>query len=277
MGTPVKVFQEKDGWYLIQTPDRYFGWTGSSGIALKKNAEMQKWKTLKKVLYKEQNGFAYAKANVQSTIEFDLVLADLLTVVSSEKKFYKIILPDGRQGFVKKQECSSLEIWRKKNINAKDVLTTAFKFKGIPYLWGGASAKMSDCSGFVKTAYFFHGLILQRDASQQTFYGKLADTKNGYRKLQPGDLVFFGRKASPEKKERITHVGMCIGNQEFIHESGRVHINSLEKNSDKYAPDYEKAFVRARRIIGHVDGKGIEWVVDNEFYKQILQKQAGSD
>jgi hypothetical protein len=61
-----------------------------------------------------------------------------------------------------------------------------------------------------------------------------------------------------------------LGNQEFIHASGKVRINSLDKNSEAYTEYYETAFVRARRVLGNTDGVGIEWVVDNEFYKEIL-------
>lgn len=150
------------------------------------------------------------------------------------------------------------------------MLSTAFEFKGVPYLWGGTSAKMVDCSGFTKTAYYMHGLILQRDASQQTLYGDLVDAINDYGKLQAGDLVFFGKKATAENKERVTHVGLCLGDQEFIHASGKVRINSLNRDSEKYTEYYETAFVRARRVVGNVDGSGIEWVVDNEFYREIL-------
>jgi len=270
MGTPVKVYKKENGWYLIQTPDCYFGWVDGAGIALKSNDEMAEWKEYEKVLYKNQNGFAYDEASNESAIETDLVLADLLSITGEENGFYKIILSDGREAFVNKNECVSLDIWNKKSVKAEDVLSTAYRFKGVPYLWGGTSAKMVDCSGFVKTSYYYHGLILQRDASQQTFYGELIDTENGYDKLVPGDLVFFGRKATDDKKERVTHVGLCIGNKEFIHASGKVRINSLDPDSEKYTEHYEKAFVRARRVIDNVDGLGIEWVVDNEFYKEVL-------
>lgn len=270
MGIPVKVYQKVDGWYLVQTPDRYFGWVDDAAIAMKSNAELAQWKTLEKVLYAKQNGTAYASSDENSAVECDLVLADLLSVIGAEKDFYQILMADGRAAFVKKQDCTSLEIWKAKEFSVEDVLTTASNFKGVPYLWGGTSVKMVDCSGFTKSAYYMHGVILQRDASQQTLYGELVDTEIGYEKLQAGDLVFFGKKATDAKKERVTHVGLCLGNQEFIHASGKVRINSLDRESEKYTEYYETAFVRSRRIIGNTDGEGIEWVVDNAFYQQIL-------
>lgn len=270
MGTPVKVYTKVDGWYLIQTPDRYFGWVDDAAIAVKTNAELAKWKAMEKVLFKNQSGFAFINADENSGVECDLVLADLLSISAEENDYYKILMADGREAFVKKNECVSLEIWNAKNIIVENVLETAFDFKGVPYLWGGTSAKMVDCSGFTKIAFYFHGVILQRDASQQTLYGQLVDTQKGYETLELGDLVFFGRKASKELKEKVTHVGLCVGNQEFIHASGKVRINSLNRDSEKYTEYYETSFVRARRISGNEGGTGIEWVAENAFYKQIF-------
>ncbi|QIA07880.1 C40 family peptidase [Draconibacterium halophilum] len=270
MGTPVKVYRKKGGWYLIQTPDRYFGWVDGAGIALKTNEELADWKAFKKVLYKQQYGFAYVKPNENSSIVCDLALDNLLSVVDETNGFYKTELADGRDAFVKIDECIGLDIWYNKSVAASDVLTTAKKFMGVPYLWGGTSAKMVDCSGFVKSAYYYYGIILQRDASQQTLYGELVDTEDSYEALEAGDLVFFGRKASGDQRERVTHVGLCLGDQEFIHASGKVRVNSLDRNSEKYTEHYEKGFVRARRVLENIDGNGIEWVVDNPFFKQIL-------
>lgn len=272
MGTPVKVYAKVGNWYLIQTPDRYFGWVDDAAIALKTNTELEDWKATEKVLFKNQSGFAFIEADENSGVECDLILADLLSISAEENDYYKILMADGREAFVKKNECVSLANWKAKDITVENVLETAFDFKGVPYLWGGTSAKMVDCSGFTKTAFYFHGVILQRDASQQTLYGQLVDTQKGYETLEPGDLVFFGRKATDTQKEKVTHVGLCVGNQEFIHASGKVRINSLSRDSEKYTEYYETAFVRARRIVGHVNGTGIEWVADNKFYKQVLSE-----
>jgi len=270
MGTPVEVYQKVDGWYLIQTPDLYFGWVDDVAVALKTNAELAEWKRLDKVLYNKHSGFAYSKPDENSPVESDLILADLLSSIISEEDFYKILFADGRTAYVKKEDCITLDGWKKKRLSLDKVLLTATDFKGLPYLWGGTSAKMVDCSGFTKSVFYLNGVILQRDASQQTLYGELVETKNGYQNLQAGDLVFFGRKATENEKEKVTHVGLCLGNQEFIHASGKVRINSLDKTSENYTEYYESAFVRARRIVGNVDGVGIVWIVDNEFYRMIL-------
>jgi len=98
----------------------------------------------------------------------------------------------------------------------------------------------------------------------------MVHTENGFSKLEPGDLLFFGQKATQSTAEKVSHVGLYLGDSEFIHASGKVKINSLDKNRFNYTEAYTLSFVRARRLINYVDGKGIEWIQENDFYKEIL-------
>ena len=136
---------------------------------------------------------------------------------------------------------------------------------GIPYLWGGTSSKGLDCSGFSKTVYYANGIILPRDASQQVFSGDLVDTENDFENLQKGDLLFFGFSTDGNKKERITHVAIYIGNKNFIHASGKVKINSIDKNSEIFDEFRLKTFIRAKRILGSFDN-GENLIKNNSFY-----------
>ena len=118
--------------------------------------------------------------------------------------FYKVNYPDGREAFVKKDEAKLFNEWYNSlNPTGETILNTAYRFMGIPYLWGGTSTKGMDCSGFTKTVYFLNGIILSRDASQQVNTGELVDTKDGWKNLQAGDLLFFGRKAMVIKKKEL--------------------------------------------------------------------------
>ncbi len=125
-------------------------------------------------------------------------------------------------------------------INATDIVvkdTTEMKgykkAKKIVYSkQGGFSAKAIDCSGFTSLVYLMHGIVLQRDASQQIKYGQQITLKYKYKGLQSGDLLFFGRKRkNTDKMNNVTHVGMYIGDSEFIHASGRVKISSMDSIS----------------------------------------------
>lgn len=108
------------------------------------------------------------------------------------------------------------------------VVTTARRFLGVPYLWGGCSPLGLDCSGFVQLVYRLHGVGLPRDARQQAREGApvpiTAGASDGVPALAPGDAVFFHAEGRPEK---INHVGLALGDGRFIHALGsdRVRID----------------------------------------------------
>jgi len=95
----------------------------------------------------------------------------------------------------------------------------ALKYLNSPYLWGGRSPFGIDCSGYTQMVFSFFNEKLPRDAYMQA---SLGETINFSGEARLGDLAFFG------KEERITHVGICLGNQEIIHASGKVRIDSLD-------------------------------------------------
>ena len=119
---------------------------------------------------------------------------------------------------------------------------------GVPYLWGGTSFKGVDCSGFTKTVYFLNGILLPRDASQQVMIGETIDKNGNWGNLKEGDLLFFGEKRE-DGSERVVHVGMWIGNNEFIHASDKVRIGSMNPSESNYDEYNSKRYLRAKRIL----------------------------
>ena len=113
-------------------------------------------------------------------------------------------------------------------------------FIGAPYRFGGSSLKGIDCSSFVQKIYRIFNVTLPRNAAEQSKVGICISREH----LTQGDLVFFHTKRS------LGHVGIYIGNNEFVHASSRkngVRIDSLD------TPYYQKRFQRAVRIKG-LDG-----------------------
>lgn len=89
----------------------------------------------------------------------------------------------------------------------EDLVATARTFLDVPYLWGGVSARGLDCSGFVQLAYRLCGVVLMRDADQQSTQGRhVEDAKRA------GDLLFFGTP--------VDHVGLATGRGRMIHAPG---------------------------------------------------------
>ncbi len=263
LGTPVKIFDKKGSWYKIQTPDKYIGWVDDYGVHPITEKEMKSWNQSDKIIFMEHEGFVYAEENCEGDIVSDIVLGNMLVNLGATDKFFQVQFPDGRKGYVKKSESKTeKDWWESIELTDENLVAMAKKFMGVPYLWGGTSAKTIDCSGFMKTVYFMHGIILQRDASQQVLWGEEISMENDYALLQKGDLIFFGRS-----DDRITHVGMYIGNKEFIHEAGRVKVNSLDPNAKNYSGYRASSIRKARRIIGSENVEGISTYKTNEFYK----------
>jgi gamma-D-glutamyl-L-lysine dipeptidyl-peptidase len=269
LGTPIKILKKgKGGFYLVQTPDGYISWLDNGGFHAITKDEINDWIKSDKIIYLEDYGFALSQPDEKSRRVSDLAIGNLLKLVGEEKDYYKVNFPDGREAFIKKDECKLFNNWYS-NVTptAENILKEAHRFMGVPYLWGGTSSKGMDCSGFTKTVFYLNGIILPRDASQQVHTGELIDTENGWENLKPGDLLFYGSKATAERKERITHVSIYIGDGDFIHAAGRVQINSFNPAKPYYS-DYRKSgFIRAKRILNSIGTTGIEKILDNEFYK----------
>ncbi|WP_242916253.1 C40 family peptidase [Pontibacter liquoris] len=250
MGTPVKVWKEEGGWYLVQTPDQYLAWVDDGGITLLSSTRFADWQKGDKLIYTHPYGFAYGSASAAGGTISDLVYGDVMVLKKEEKDFYEVQFPDGRSAYVAKAEATGYKNWlASRQPTENNLVQTSKSLLGLPYLWGGTSFKGVDCSGFTKTVYFMNGLVLPRDASQQVHIGELVDTSKGWQNMRPGDLLFFGVPAKDGKPERVVHVGMWIGgNQEFIHSSGLVHISSMNPEAPNYDPGQLKRFLRAKHI-----------------------------
>lgn len=248
LGTPLQVFKKEKNWYYVQTPDHYLAWVDSEAIQPMDNNKFAQWHQQPKLMYTSPYGFAYAAANDSATV-CDLAFGDVLSIVETTNEFYKVALPDGRIAFVHASQAQPYEQWKNsRQPSAENFANTSKKLMGVPYLWGGTSFKAVDCSGFTKTVYFMNGLVLPRDASQQINLGEEVDTNTGWQNLQQGDLLFFGIPAKENTPERVVHVGLWIGNNEFIHASGKVRITSLDPAAHNYDAYEHKRFLRAKRI-----------------------------
>ncbi len=267
MGMPVQVLQ-KEGWWRIRTADGYIGWTPSGSFQQMTKDEFNAWTSAKKIVFTSLYGMSYQDANENSPMVSDLVAGDMMKLEGDTGRFYKVSYPDGRIAYVLKQQSKPMGEWLASlQLTEENIIKKARTMLGVPYIWGATSTKAVDCSGFTKTIFFLNGVILSRDASQQAYTGIPVDISNGYSNLRPGDLMFFGQKAENGKKERVGHVAIYIGNNEFIHSAGRVKINSLDSTKTNYDKANTNRFIRAARVIGAVDTKGIWSIQKNPMYQ----------
>lgn len=259
MGTPVKVLECDGGMSRVQTPDGYIAYVTDSSLQFLSADGFAAWKKARRVVVTANLSMAYEKPveNIDAAVS-DLLLGNILEYKGETAGFVQVSLPDGRTGYVKETDVKEFSEWAKQSFDMPTIERSARRMMGTPYLWGGMSAKMADCSGFVRTAYFSNGIILQRDASQQALTGKKIDPKKWRTEAEPGDLIFIGTKSG-----KVTHVAMYIGNGKYIHSSGRVKINSMDKSASDFL-DYN--FLSMSRIKGEVGTKGIVAVRNHEWY-----------
>lgn len=119
----------------------------------------------------------------------------------------------------------------------RDLILEALKQRGKPYVWGGASRRGFDCSGFM--VYLFksmRNINLPHSASAQALRGRPVSRDE----LKPGDLVFFSTY-----RRGISHVGMFIGENRFIHAAN----SRKDVRIDTMSGYYQNRFRCARRLL----------------------------
>ena len=162
-------------------------------------------------------------------------------VISTTNGWSKIKY-NGSTGYVSSQYLSSSasDNSTSTSTSVSKVISYAKKLLGKPYVWGAEGPSSFDCSGF--TYYVFKNaanINLPRVSKDQSNYGTYVKKSD----LREGDLIFFD--TSGENDGHVSHVGIYLGNNQFIHCSsskGQVVISEMSSY-------YTKAYVNARRVL----------------------------
>ena len=261
LGMELKILDKKGSWYRVQTPDNYISWVDAGGIQMMTPEEISAWRKKKKIIYTANSGFTYETQDYKGIRVSDIAFGGILAIHKEHDRYYEVTYPDGRIGFVKKDDAVLYNAWLKNNPSSADFIETSAKsMLGVPYLWGGTSPKGNDCSGFTKTVYLMNGYVIPRDASQQVHAGKVVDDNLKFEGLAKGDLMFFGTPATKDKKQRVTHVGIWLGNNkgEFIHSASNVHLSSINESEKNYDKFNKNRYLGSRRYLGVEDEKIID-------------------
>jgi len=131
---------------------------------------------------------------------------------------------------------------RQNNLNiVNNVEWSAKELLGRKYVWGATGPRTYDCSGFTQKIYRDAGIKIPRVSRDQAKVGQYVS----YTNLKKGDMVFFDTKKHPSGK--VTHVGIYLGNGNFIHaSSGAKKIVIFNFNQKSF---YKKRFLWGRRVI----------------------------
>lgn len=207
-GDHFTVLESTDKWLRILTAhDEYVGWIDSKQWVEIEHAAFVALHDLNTILgtsvshtvTRVPNNEKYnliAGSNIPKTLDMFFYLKDTKYKVEGE-----IIIP-------------SKDKFRSR------VLEVANFYLNAPYLWGGKSIFGIDCSGLTQMVFRQFGIKLKRDAYQQAEQGELVGFLQA---AKTGDLAFFDNEEG-----RITHVGMMIDNEQIIHASGQVRIDSID-------------------------------------------------
>lgn len=236
MGVPVEVLETTGYWVKIRTPEPYEGWVNELTLA----PMPEGYASAKRYICIVEHNYIYAEPFLGAGRLSDLSMGNIILWAGKPVEGWSPVqLWDGRKGYVPSFALADFEkhMSRKHKDLALDVLACARRFLGAPYMWGGMSAGLFDCSGLVGFCYYMNGVQLPRDASEQIKCGVPVK----FEEMQAGDLVFFG-------ESRVAHVALCTSPGRIIHSSQIVRENSLVEGAPDY---YGRNILDIRRIIGN--------------------------
>ncbi len=192
-----------------------------------------------------------AKPTTESEILCKVDIDVEVEVIGINNGWFKVIY-DGKTGYIRSDLMevtgapSSESYSRTENMASSEntslgqqIANYALQYLGYNYVYGAESPKDGfDCSGLTYYVYGQFGYDLSRTASQQYKNNGSSVSKDS---LQQGDLVFFSSNGSS-----VTHVGIYIGDGQFVHASTSTTGVIISDLSSAY---YTKAWFGAKRVI----------------------------
>lgn len=183
-----------------------------------------------------------SSASTSSTVLGELKNGTAVTVLSTSNGWSKVSYA-GKTGYISADylvtassgtAISPSNTAASVSISAKrqSVLNYAAQFLGVPYVYGGSTPSGFDCSGF--TSYVFKNTVGSIPRVAQAQYD--ATTRVSRDDLLPGDLVFFGSSTSS-----ISHVGIYVGSNQFIHAPSTGDVVKYSSLTGSYATRYQGA------------------------------------
>lgn len=199
-------------------------------------------KQLRKLGYSVKTNGVYTKETAKAVSQYQ---KDKKIQVSGKVGGWTYYLLTGKRTLLEKgsdktESGKSHTEWKRftgKDKFGQSVVSSAYQYLGVPYVFGGNTPRGFDCSGFTKYVFSHNGIELPRMADEQYEVG----SKVKRSELIPGDLVFF-----TTYEPGVSHTGIYVGDNNFISatSSGGIRVDSLD--SSYWAPRYVGA-TRVRR------------------------------
>lgn len=260
LGESVRILDTRDAWSLVLSlRDNYTGWVRNNGLHACPESTVTRYQqacthivsAMLAGAYPDPDTSAALPPSVQQAVSVGIhkiPFATHLQVVEVHNGSAVILLPDGRRWWVDESDLLPLE--QRPRPDAAGItftLNLVRQMAGVPYLWGGRTPYGYDCSGFAGAFYAFMGVTIPRDADQQYRAGQEVDASP-----QPGDLLFFGTPSDENNRfAHITHVGIALGREAFIHANATdwgVAYSSFDPSSPIFRPSLKESYCGARRF-----------------------------
>ena len=240
-GMVVEVLEQTTpGYWKVRTHYRYEGYAPVHCL-IPNDQTAEGWAALpKKVVLHKNTCDVMAAPKVQSWPRITLPMGAVVAVTEGPETnpetgnptgWQCVTLPDGAEGYVRS---SWLDTYYETPIDLPEdqlrqrLCDTAKLYARTHYRWGGKTPLGIDCSGLVSMSYLLNGMVIYRDAKVvEGFPIRFIDKAD----MKPGDLLFFPG-----------HVAMYLGDQKYIHSTGKagddgVVVNSLDPAAPDYRPD----------------------------------------
>ncbi len=224
----LEMLEKIDPFLRVETEDGYEGWINEHQVSCcGKPGEQRKMITAPRCDFFEQ-------PDSGSQIVRHGGAGSKIPVLEEQNGWIKTRFPDEKEGWIHSDCFEPLPQFTRDNF-----VEYISRFLGTTYVWGGKTPYGLDCSGFVQLAFKLFGKNIRRDAWMQ--FEDAVKISSDPLKADKGDLYFFA-----ETGEKITHVGIALGNGHFIHARGMVRINSLVESDPNFSPELLKDFVEVR-------------------------------
>jgi cell wall-associated NlpC family hydrolase len=243
LGQTVDVLEVWGDFARIRTPDAYEGWVAVRAVLPYRGVSVPRYARAGRVVeVTSLMANVYREADV--TTARPLRLAPLAARLELRgdgptERWLAVRLPDGTTGFIQRGDVRPVDpAAPARRGTPEEIVATARRFLGVPYLWGGMTAHGLDCSGLVGQVYRANGVVLPRDADLQ--FADPSAVPVDRASLRPGDLLFFGRDAA-----HVSHVGLYVGGSRFI--SATTYETPTVREDDLDDPHWSAIYQGGRR------------------------------
>lgn len=179
-------------------------------------------------------------ATAESALLGKITFGQEATLLERSADWAKIRTESGLTGYVLGKYLVSLDttVSRGSSELVDELIAYAMSLQGVRYVYGGMSLKGFDCSGFTRFVYQAVGVSTPRSSHE---YGSVGE-KVARSALRPGDVLLWdtdGRRVT-----NISHVGIYLGNDKFIHAS-----TTMRKVVVASVSGYQATYLGARRFL----------------------------